>query len=419
MRYTIFLLLLILWANHSIAQNTKRALFLGNSYTAVNNLPQMVANVALSMNDTLLHDNNTPGGYTFNGHSTNATSLNKIAAGNWDFVVLQEQSQLPSFPDNQVATQVFPYAAILDSLIHLHNPCAETMFYRTWGRKNGDASNCAFFAPLCTYAGMDSMLHLRYMMMADAHDATVSGVGAVWKYIRTNFPTIELYQADESHPSVAGTYAAAVCFYVSMFQKDPMLVSYNGGLSSAEADSIKSAVKMVVYNDLSAWFIGTYAPNADFTFSVLTDTVAFSNSSRYSTDFHWDFGDGNTSTLENPTHQYAASGNYTVTLIVSNCDQADTIVMPVNITLLGIEKQKELADYQVYPNPVSNQLFVKLDDFNLENLFITDLQGKIYYPKYNVNNQVIIIDFLNYAAGVYFLNLRDGEKVLVKKVVKN
>lgn len=419
MRYTIFLLLLILWANHSIAQNTKRALFIGNSYTAVNNLPLTIANVALSMNDTLIYDSNTPGGYTFQLHSTNATSLNKIAAGNWDFVVLQEQSQLPSFPDNQVATDVFPYAAVLDSLINLHNPCAETMFYRTWGRKNGDASNCGFFPPLCTYEGMDSMLHLRYMMMAEEHDATVSGVGAVWRYIRTNFPTIELYNPDQSHPSVAGTYAAAVCFYVSMFQKDPMLVSYNGGLTSAVADSIKSAVKAVVYDDLTYWFIGTYAPNADFAFSVLTDTVAFNNLSAYSTDFHWDFGDGNTSVLENPTHEYAASGNYTVTLIVSNCDQADTIAMPVNITLLGIEKHKELADYQVYPNPVSNQLFVKLEDFNLENLFITDLQGKVYYPKYSVHNQTITVDFSNYAAGVYFLNLRDGEKVLVKKVVKN
>ena len=103
------------------AQNlNKKVLFLGNSYTGVNNLPQMIANVALSVGDSLIFDSNTPGGYTLQGHSTNTTSLSKIAVGDWDFVVLQEQSQLPSFPDGQVQSSVFPFARALDlSLIHI------------------------------------------------------------------------------------------------------------------------------------------------------------------------------------------------------------------------------------------------------------------------------------------------------------
>lgn len=72
---------------------------------------------------------------------------------------------------------------------------------------------------MCTYAGMDSLLHLRYMMMAEDNHAVVSPVGAVWNYIRANFPLIELYSPDESHPSVAGSYAAACCFYTSIFRK--------------------------------------------------------------------------------------------------------------------------------------------------------------------------------------------------------
>ena len=117
---------------------TKRALFLGNSYTGVNNLPQMVADVTTSTGDTLLFDSNTPGGYTLQGHSTNATSLAKIALSDWDYVVLQEQSQFPSFPISQVETDIFPYAHFLDSIINAENPCVETVFYMTWGRKNGE-----------------------------------------------------------------------------------------------------------------------------------------------------------------------------------------------------------------------------------------------------------------------------------------
>jgi hypothetical protein len=105
------LLLVFIICSTANAQGIKkRALFIGNSYTQVNNLPLMVSNVASSVGDTLVFDSNTPGGFTFKGHSTNANSLAKISAGNWDYVVLQEQSQLPSFPIFQVQSDVFPFA---------------------------------------------------------------------------------------------------------------------------------------------------------------------------------------------------------------------------------------------------------------------------------------------------------------------
>ena len=130
-------------STNASAQAKKKVLFLGNSYTAYNNLPQLVADVALSAGDTVVFSSNTPGGYTFQGHSTNATSLSLLAAGDWDHVVLQEQSQLPSFPQGQVQTSCFPFARALDSIAQSLNPCVKTIFYMTWGRKNGDASNCA------------------------------------------------------------------------------------------------------------------------------------------------------------------------------------------------------------------------------------------------------------------------------------
>ena len=120
---------MLVFASSALGQTvTKRALFLGNSYTAYNNLPQLVADAAASAGDVLLFGSNTPGGYTLQGHSTNATSQALIATGTWDYVVLQEQSQAPSFPLSQVEAQVFSFAALLDDQIHVANPCAETVF---------------------------------------------------------------------------------------------------------------------------------------------------------------------------------------------------------------------------------------------------------------------------------------------------
>ena len=113
-----------------------KALFLGNSYTYVNAMPTMVNDMALSTGDTLNYDSNTPGGYTIEGHTTNATTIQKLKLGYWNYVIVQDQSQMPSFK-----TYNMDAAHYLDSLIKMHNECATTLFYMTWGRKNGDSYN--------------------------------------------------------------------------------------------------------------------------------------------------------------------------------------------------------------------------------------------------------------------------------------
>jgi hypothetical protein len=87
----LFLLPLLFTPQGNLQARKLRVLFIGNSYTATNNLPQLLGLVASSQGDTLISDINTPGGFTFKNHFENATTRSKIAAGNWDFVVLQAQ----------------------------------------------------------------------------------------------------------------------------------------------------------------------------------------------------------------------------------------------------------------------------------------------------------------------------------------
>ena len=404
---------------YSIGQTKKSVLFLGNSYTYVNNLPQITADIATSMNDTLLFDSNTPGGYTLQGHSTNATSLSKIMVGNWNYVVLQEQSQLPSFDIVQVETDVFPYAHTLDSLINEYNNCAQTLFYMTWGRKNGDASNCSSWPPVCTYNGMDSLLHLRYQMMADSNNAEVSPVGAVWNYIRQNFPSIELYQADESHPSAAGSYAGACSFYTSMFRKNPLLISYDYTLSPIDAMHIRTAVKAVLFDSLMNWNIGKYDPLANFSSSVSPgNIVAFNNLSINASNYEWDFGDGNSSSITNPVHTYSSSGNYTVTLIAHYCDYSDTIVQNVNTLLAGIETSMVPGYPSIFPNPVTNQLNIFAYSKKIETITLINCYGQSMYPSYSLENNSVMIDVSKYPSGIYIVQIKIEEKIITQKIIK-
>jgi len=232
-----------------------KVLFIGNSYTYVNNLPEMIASMAESLGDTLVFSSSVPGGSTFQMHVNNSTTVSLIQQGGWDYVVLQGQSQEPSFPDGQFYAETYPYAQQLCEMINQYNPEATTVFYMTWGRKNGDQGNCPYFPPLCTYEGMDSLLYLRYMTMAEDFGAEVSPVGALWHYLRDHNPDIDLYSSDESHPSLAGTYAAACSFYSVLFRANPRDLTYHSSLPEEVAETIRVAAQKVIYDSLGKWFV--------------------------------------------------------------------------------------------------------------------------------------------------------------------
>lgn len=317
MQFRLFCLWLLV-STLAFAQGQKRnVLFLGNSYTQFNNLPGLVAAAAASVGDTLLYDFNYPGGHTLEQHQNNPLSINKIKEGGWDFVVLQDQSQLPALPQYSFAASIQ-----LSSIIRKHSPCSRPLFYMTWGRKNGDSQFCNSWPPVCTYQGMDSLLRLRYMEMAKLNHTEVSPVGAIWKYIRQNHPGIELYNADESHPSLAGSYAASCSFFTSIFKKDPTLITDNGGLPSTTASAIRQAARVVLFDSLANWYFPDELPQASFGyFSVgSNNSVRFINNSDHADAYFWKFGDGDTSTLIRPNHTFSGNGTFTVTLTVSRCD---------------------------------------------------------------------------------------------------
>lgn len=406
-------------SQNSYAQPNKlKVLFIGNSFTESNDLPLMVRNVAFSVGDTLLTDRNTPGGMTFEDHASNPVTQSKISIGDWNYVVLQEQSQRPAFTDADVAKDVYPYAAILDSLVHDKNKCGRSVFFNTWGYRDGDASNCAAFPPICTYKGMDSLLELRYRQMAIDNEGLISPVGLVFSKIRQDRPALDLYSPDGMHPSEVGTYAAAITFYTILFAKDPTLITFNHSVLPLDAEFIRQVVKLNVYDNLAKFFVGDYAPDADFTYSVAANTVNFNSSaSIHVANYNWSFGDGGTSVLPNPAHTYAAVGTYTVRLIGDDCYRKDTITQSVTVTTTGgIQHLSVLKDIKIFPNPASTVLNLE-SSFPLKNIqiSITNMLGATLLHQESFDHKPIQIDAL--AKGIYLVHIKDiqtGEVVTHK-----
>ncbi len=254
----VFVLFLFIRSYSFAASDTLRILFIGNSYTQVNDLPSLIKQIAQSNGKVILTQQDTPGGCTLEKHWQSNVPQQLIKEGNWNYMVLQEFSQRPSMPIEEVKQLVFPYARKLDSLFKAFNPEGETIFYMTWGRENGDSLRCKEWPPVCSYEGMDSLTSERYIMMAEQNNARISPVGTVWRYLRENNPEIELYNKDGSHPSLSGSYAAALCFYTIIFEENPMHISFNASLKPHVVKAIKEAVRKIVYDNLSHWDIGRF-----------------------------------------------------------------------------------------------------------------------------------------------------------------
>ncbi len=199
-----------------------RVLFIGNSYTYVNDLPQMIADLAQAAKQRpLVFDKETPGGYSLEQHWKDAKAVKKIATGTWDFVVLQEQSLRP-LNEPQL---MFDYAAKFAGEIKKTN--AKTLLYQTWARQDALERQ-----PELSKAYLD----LGTMLKAD-----VVPVGMAWERARKDDPELVLHSADKSHPSKAGTYLAACVFYAVIYNKSPEgLPGKPGGLSDAEAMKLQT-----------------------------------------------------------------------------------------------------------------------------------------------------------------------------------
>lgn len=204
----------------------ERFLFIGNSYTYFNDgVDQMFRSVAQSTDENLRIEVQaiTGGGLTLQNHFENPTTQATILTGNWDVVILQEQSQMPIFDTPRFLT----YAAKLDSLINLSG--AQTCFFMTWAREYEQTQ----------IVGLSEA----YLTAGELLNAQVVPVGQLFNYVYEDNPEISLYISDGSHPSWQGTYLASLCFYQTVYNSSAQNVEFvSFGVTNSEAEYLQESV---------------------------------------------------------------------------------------------------------------------------------------------------------------------------------
>lgn len=216
-------------------------LMLGNSYTQFNDLAQVLEGVTeqgLGVEVEALAL--TQGGQTLAGHYAKAQEPEgpwpeELGSGEWEWVVLQDQSQVPGFPRTNSQWQ-----DSRDGACGLHGMISaaggQSLLFLTWGRLDGDSGNPDRFPDFSTMQGLLTEGYLAYSEACSDERGTLSvaPVGLAWARVHDDLveagedPLEEgsafhaLYNADGSHPSAAGTSLAAWTLYASMTGRSPV-----------------------------------------------------------------------------------------------------------------------------------------------------------------------------------------------------
>jgi hypothetical protein len=152
----------------------------------------------------------------------------------------------------------------------------------------------------------------QYMRFADLLNARIAPVGEVWKTIRKNYAGLNLYHPDNIHPSFEGSYLISSTFYTTIFGESPIDNNAIVPLSPDVRQIIESNVAQVVLNNLNQWRFVQKSTQLKAGFDLVIngkDLKAY-NTSENASWTEWNFGDGQISIEENPTHTYDSSGTY-------------------------------------------------------------------------------------------------------------
>ena len=222
-------------------------LFIGNSFTSVNNLPDLFTKLGTSGGHPVKTDMYAPGGYRLIQHMSDPAVTQKLIDKKWDYVVLQEQSQVPAI-ENEKNAGMYPAVRGFDGRIKTSG--AVPILYMTWGRKNGCPEiGCA------DYGSMQEKLTAGYMAIAGELSMEVAPVGVAWKAAHERNPSLELWADDGIHPSLAGSYLAAAVFYAILYQQTPVGLGFRAGLPGETAKFLQGVAAEIVLADPKEWFV--------------------------------------------------------------------------------------------------------------------------------------------------------------------
>ena len=219
-----------------------RVLFIGNSYTYFNNMPEVFATLARAARLPVEIHMLAHGGWRLKDHWDKGEARQALHETRWDYVVLQEQSTLgmPLFLDGEPRAggdpMFRPYAEKFAG--EIHGARAIPILFVTWARQASPQEQ-----PILNYF---------YFTAAKHTSSVVAPVGLAWERVRREQPHVQLFSPDGSHPSPEGSYLAACTLFATIFHRNPEDLPARAQGTGVDPRTGKVEDKIVTLVDLPA-----------------------------------------------------------------------------------------------------------------------------------------------------------------------
>ena len=144
-------------------------------------------------------------------------------------------------------------------------------------------------------------------------------------------------------------------------------------------------------------------PVAAFESEIDIRTIFLTNTSSVADTYYWDFGDGYSSTLKDPIHEYVSEGEYLITLISYNECGSDTTTTLVSIADNQWDDQPFIL---IYPNPTQGEVDIKIfaENFIETDMVLFNEIGQVI-KRIKLTEAISNLDLSHLQAGVYVVKL--------------
>jgi len=404
--FTILSLLIAITCN---AQDSIKVLFIGNSYTYFENMPDLFSNIADSAGYKVKIQMYAPGGVSVGdisqgtqAHMNNPAVYENIRSDKWDYVVLQDNQgrfvlDYGHFPSSSLVIQ--GHLQIRDSVLK-NNPCAKLVWFAGWGTKNG--------MPPYGNSGIEMIdrIAANYLFLNDTAHQIIAPIGGAWKRIILTNPAYDLFSPDEMHPSLFGAFLTASVIYTAIFRDNPLYSTANGGLSAAIADSIKLSAWQTLTDSFPATNLQSITPELQWQNSQLT-TGTYQHYYWYQ-DMQW-ISAANSNTLN-----VSQSGHYF--LMAENAMGCKLKSVSQHIIINDILEHNSNDDVSIYPNPVKTMLNIDITTTSI--IFVYDANGKQITSSENIKGRAFELDVSHFLKGLYFIRIQTNNYIIYRKFIK-
>lgn len=176
----------------------------------------------------------------------------------------------------------------------------------------------------------------------------------------------------------------------------------------------------IIIDRISAFLWNEHKPLVDFDTAVSGMSVDFTDTSIGALSWFWDFGDGTTSTLQNPSHTYASVGDFDVKLYIENDILSwNEITKTVNAETLSLPSYNG-SSFSYYPNPTSDELQLNFkENQDAIRIKIYNVAGQLVETKHFSSTSKVVLDITGLKPSMYIMSVETNASQSQIKVIKN